>query len=76
MALYNITLQSQVKIYNDSPKLLKLEESLNKSVSNASANFNVLEGVTNEMNATIKQLQQNVSENNEKGIFNVELIKF
>lgn len=76
MALYNMTLQSQVKIYNDSTKLQKLEESLNKSVSNASANFNVLEGVTNEMNATIKQLQQNVSENNEKGIFNEELIKF
>lgn len=75
MALYNMTLQSQVKIYNDSTKLQKLEESLNKSVSNASANFNILEAVTNEMNATIKQLQQNVSENNEKGIFNVEIIK-
>ncbi|CAC5366451.1 unnamed protein product [Mytilus coruscus] len=65
-ALYNMTLQSQVKIYDDSTKLQKLEETLNKSVSNATDNFHYLDGLTNEMNATLIDLQQNVSKNSEK----------
>lgn len=69
MALYNMTLQSQAKFYNDSTKIQILKESLNKSVLNATDHLQHLERLTNEMHATIIHLQQNVSQNSKTGMY-------